>query len=93
MGIRAALGATRRQLGTMVLAETIRLVGGGIVAGLALAGAGAATIRSFLFQVRPLDPATLVVVAASIFALATAVSLRPAIRAGGVEVSELLKEN
>lgn len=27
MGIRAALGATRRQLGSIVLAETVRLVG------------------------------------------------------------------
>lgn len=53
MGIRAALGATRRQLAAIVLAETGRLVAAGVTIGLALVWIGAATIRSFLFHVRP----------------------------------------
>jgi putative ABC transport system permease protein len=91
MGIRAALGATRRQLGSIVLTETIRLVGLGIIAGLGLAWVGASTIRSFLFQVQPLDPATLAVVAASILLLAVFVSLRAALRAARVDLATVLK--
>ena len=92
MGIRAALGATRRQLGAIVLAETGRLVGVGLVAGFVLAWVGAGTIRAFLFQVRPLDPSTLVGVAGAILVFATLVSLRPAIRAAHVDLAQVLKE-
>jgi putative ABC transport system permease protein len=91
MGIRAALGATRRQLGSIVLSETIRLVGLGIIVGLGLAWLGAGTIRSFLFQVRPLDPATLAIVAVSMLLLALLVSLRAALRAAHVDLATVLK--
>jgi ABC-type antimicrobial peptide transport system permease subunit len=91
MGIRAALGATRRQLGAIVLADTGRLVGLGLLVGLLLAWAGAGTISAFLFQIRPLDPATLLGVALAIFGLALAVSLRPAVRAARVDLASILK--
>jgi predicted permease len=92
MGIRAALGASGRQLGTIVLAETARLVGVGLLAGLALAWMGASTIRAFLFKVQPLDPATLFGVATTVLLLALAVSLRPAWRAARVDLGTVLKE-
>ncbi len=92
MGIRAALGASGRQLGAIVLAETARLVGFGLLVGLLLAWMGASTIRAFLFRVQPLDPATLAAVAALILLLALAVSLRPAWRAARVDLGTVLKE-
>jgi len=92
MGIRAALGASGRQLGAIVLVETARLVGFGLLAGLALAWMGASTIRAFLFKVQPLDPATLGGVATTILLLALAVSLRPAWRAANVDLGTVLKE-
>jgi putative ABC transport system permease protein len=92
MGIRAALGATRRQLGSGVLRESAVLVGAGLVTGLGLAWLGASTIRSFLFQVQPLDLATLATVALMILVLALAVSLRPAIQATRVDLAALLKD-
>lgn len=91
MGIRAALGATRRQLGSMVLGETARLIVIGIVAGLGLAGLAASAVRSFLFQVQPLDPLTLGSVAAGILLLALLVSLRAALRAARVDLTTVLK--
>lgn len=91
MGIRAALGATRRQLGAIVLAQTVRTVGLGLVAGLGLAWLGAGTIQSFLFEVQPLDPPTLGAVALSILLLSLAVSLRAALRAARVDLSTVLK--
>ena len=92
MGIRAALGASRRQLAGLVLAETAKLVGIGLLVGLVLAWLGASTIRAFLFKVQPLDPATLSGAAFLILALALAVSLKPALRTAGVDVARVLRE-
>ena len=92
MGIRSALGATPQALGAIVLGQTIRLVGAGLVVGLGLVWMGASTIRAFLFGIEPLDPATLAGVAASIVLLTAAVSLTPALRASRVDVSQVLRE-
>ena len=91
MGIRAALGATRRQLGAIVLTDTARLTVAGIAAGLALAWLGTTTIRSFLFQVEPFDPLTIGAVATSILVLALAVSLRAALRVARVDLAHVLR--
>jgi ABC-type antimicrobial peptide transport system permease subunit len=92
MGIRAALGATRAQLGAIVMGETLRLVGIGLAVGLGLAWLGGSTIRSLLFQIRPLDPVTLSAAAAAILTIALLVSLRPALRAARVDLATVLKE-
>ena len=92
LGIRAALGARSAQLRSLVLRDTARLVGIGLVAGLALAFAGARLIRSLLYQVQPLDPLVLVTTAAGIFGLALLVSLRPALEASHVDLTRSLRE-
>jgi putative ABC transport system permease protein len=91
LGIRAALGARSAQLRSLVLRDTARLVGIGLVAGLALAVAGARLIRSLLYQVEPLDPLVLATTAAAIFGLALLVSLRPALEAT-VDLTRSLRE-
>jgi len=93
MGIRAALGATRRQLGSIVLTQTARLVGIGIMAGLALAWLGANMIRAFLFRVQPLDPTVLLTVAGLILLLTMAVSLRAALRVARVDLAQVLRDD
>jgi ABC-type lipoprotein release transport system permease subunit len=75
-----------------VLGDTARLVGIGLIAGLALAVAGARLIRSLLYQVEPLDPLVLVSVAAGIFVLALLVSVRPALQAARVDLARTLRE-
>ena len=92
LAIRAALGARSAQLRRLVLGDTARLVGIGLIAGLALAVAGARLIRSLLYQVEPLDPLTLVTAAALIFGLALLVSLRPALAATRVDLTRSLRE-
>jgi putative ABC transport system permease protein len=92
MGIRAALGASGRQLATLVLMETLRLAGIGVIAGLFVSWAGAGSIRAFLFKVQPLDPITLSAVAAAILLLALAASVKPALRAARVDVAALLRQ-
>jgi ABC-type antimicrobial peptide transport system permease subunit len=92
MGIRAALGATGRQLGAMVLAETARLVGLGIGAGVVISWAGTDLIRSLLFRVQPLDPATIGGVAVVITAIAMLVTMKPALRAARVDLARVLRD-
>jgi hypothetical protein len=92
MGIRAALGATGAQLAKIVFAETFRLVGAGLVAGLLLVWNTASTIRYLLFRVQPLDPVTLGIICALILTLATVVSLRPAWRVSRVDISRVLRD-
>jgi predicted permease len=92
MGIRAALGATRRQLGSLVVLETVGLVGAGLLVGLGLSWLASDTIEAFLFQVRPLDPSTLSIVAAFILLLTLMVSIRPALRAARVDLASVLRE-
>ena len=92
LGIRAALGARSAQLRALVLRDTARLVGVGLIAGLALAFAGARLIRSLLYQVEPLDPVVLVTAATLIFGLALLVSLRPALAATRVNLTRSLRE-
>jgi putative ABC transport system permease protein len=92
MGIRAALGASRTALGRLLLWQTVRLISLGLLIGLGLAWLGASTIRAFLFQVTPFDPATLIGVSATILAMAIVVSVRPALTAMRVDLARLLRE-
>jgi hypothetical protein len=92
MGIRAALGATGRQLGGIVLAETARLVGIGLAVGLLLAWMEADLIRSFLFRVQPSDPITIGGVTIAIVAIAVVVSLKPALRAARTDLAQVLRD-
>jgi predicted permease len=91
MGIRSALGASGRQVATLVLSETARLVGVGLAAGYAVAWLSASTIRALLFQIEPLDPVTLIGTSGLISVLALAVSLRPALRAARVDLASVLR--
>jgi predicted permease len=92
IGIRAALGASRAQLGRLMLTETLRLVTAGLALGLVLVWLGAGTIRTFLYRVEPLDAMTLGLVAVVMLALTLAVSLRPAIAAARVDLAGVLRE-
>jgi ABC-type antimicrobial peptide transport system permease subunit len=69
MGIRMALGATRRQLMAAVLRQVLVLALTGIAAGTGIAMVGTRVIAAYLFGLSPGDPETLAVVAS--FLLAT----------------------
>jgi predicted permease len=92
IGIRTALGARGGQLRNLLLAETVRLVGLGLLLGFGLAWLGAGTIRAFLFQVEPFDPLVTGSVAGVIVALAVLASLRPALTATRLDVARVLRE-
>ena len=57
LAVRAALGATRRDIVTMVMREGLTMTLIGLAAGIALAAALTRTMASALFGITPLDPA------------------------------------
>ena len=60
IAIRTAVGAERRDIRNLVLADGFRLIAGGILAGSAAALVLSRVLQSLLFGVAPADPATLI---------------------------------
>ena len=81
IGIRLAVGADRMQVLTMVLKQGMTLAGAGIVAGLAAAFALTRLMQSLLYQVRPSDPETFILVSLALVGVAIVASAVPAYRA------------
>jgi putative ABC transport system permease protein len=92
IGIRIALGADRRDVVTMIAREAGMLVAVGLLVGAGLAIAASQTARTLLFGVRPGDPLSLAMAAASFGAIAALASLIPAMRASRVEPTIALRE-
>jgi predicted permease len=81
IGIRMALGARRQEVTRMFVGHGMTLTGVGIACGLAAALALARLMRSLLFEVSPLDPATYGAVCGGLMAAAVLASYLPALRA------------
>jgi ABC-type antimicrobial peptide transport system permease subunit len=92
MAIRAALGATARNLRELLVRDNLRLATVGALAGLAIVYAGAGTIRSFLFGVEAFDPVTLTLVPSAIVIVAVLVALGPAFRASRGDLARVLRD-
>jgi len=91
IGIRMALGAERRQVLTMVMAEGGRLVTAGIVLGLLAAFGLTRLLRHQLFQVSPTEPGVFIAVVVVLAVIALLACLLPARRAARVEPMEALR--
>jgi putative ABC transport system permease protein len=85
IGIRMALGAQRGDVLGLVLRQSLTLTAIGIVLGLAAAAAVTRYVRSMLFGLTPLDPATFIGVAVVFALVATAAAAIPARRATKVD--------
>ncbi len=81
IGIRLAVGADRMQVLKMVLKQGLALAGAGIAAGLVAAFGLTRLMQSLLYQVRPSDPETFVIVSLALVAVAILASAVPAYRA------------
>jgi ABC-type antimicrobial peptide transport system permease subunit len=92
IGIRMAMGARPADVLRMVLGETSALVGLAIVAGLGGAWALTRYIRSMLYGVTPLDPATFIVTSILLAATVLVASLGPTLRAVHVDPISALRE-
>jgi predicted lysophospholipase L1 biosynthesis ABC-type transport system permease subunit len=91
-GIRLALGATAAGLLRLVLRDGLRIVGIGIVVGLAAAAVLTRSIAGFLYGVQKLDPLTFVAVPAVLTVIALIACAMPARRAMGVDPMTALRD-
>src|SRR5204862_1629041 len=93
LGIRVALGAQSATVLRMVLLQGMRMAAAGVAVGVALAMAVAPALRSQLYQVQPLDPATLTGAALTAVIVTALAALVPAYRASRLNpVSALRRE-
>ena len=85
LAIRITLGARQVDVLALIVREGMALAAAGIGAGLLLAWAGARSLSSLLFAVRPDDPAVFAATAALLALVSLAATLLPALRAARVE--------
>jgi ABC-type antimicrobial peptide transport system permease subunit len=85
MAVRIALGCQRSGLILFILSSGARLAAVGCGLGLLGAVAGSRLLRSFLFEVSPLDPGVLALSAIAMLLLALAASALPARRASSTD--------
>ena len=91
IGIRMALGASREATALLVMRDTAKMAGVGLVLGTAMAFAATRFESSVLFGVRPLDPLSIAVAVVLLsFAIAFAAWL-PARRAASVDPMQALR--
>ena len=91
IGVRMALGSSRLGVTRLVLRQAGRMVLIGIIPGLAGAWAAGHAVRSFLFGVKPLDPASLAAAVAVLLLTGTMAAALPAWRATRVDPMEALR--
>jgi putative ABC transport system permease protein len=93
IGLRAALGATPRNILALIVGHGARLAIIGLVLGLVGAFALTRSLRALLFGVGPHDPATLAAATALLLATTLVACLVPAIRALRVDPSQAFRSD
>ncbi|MGA3075632.1 MAG: ABC transporter permease [Bryobacteraceae bacterium] len=91
IGVRAALGASRRDILALVVRQGMRLTGLGVAIGLGGAAAASRALITLLFGVSPLDPVTYLGVIALAAGVAAIACWVPAWRAARVDPSITLR--
>jgi putative ABC transport system permease protein len=91
IAIRAAVGAQRRDIRNLVFAEGFQLIAGGVISGMVAAVVLSRVLKSFLFEVEPTDPATLIGVGLLFACVALLACWEPTRRAAKVDPIEALR--
>jgi putative ABC transport system permease protein len=91
LAIRSAVGAQQKDIRKLIFGEGFRLIACGVLVGVALAIVLARVLRSFLFEVNPSDPTTLIVVGALFVGVGLLACWMPVRRAGKVDPLEALR--
>jgi predicted permease len=92
IGVRMALGASRRDVSGMILKEVGGVLAVGMAAGAVLALVAARGAQSLLFALQPSDPATLAASAALLGGIGLLAGYLPARRAARIEPLTALRE-
>ncbi len=91
LAIRSAVGAEQKDIRNLILGEGLRLIASGLLAGVTLAIILSRVLRTFLFEVQPSDPMTLIVVGALFVGVALLACWVPVRRAANVDPLEALR--
>ena len=91
LAIRSAVGAQQKDIRKLIFGEGFRLIAGGVLVGIVLAVVLSRVLRSFLFEVQPSDPVTLIVVGALFVGVGLLACWVPVRRAGKVDPLEALR--
>jgi predicted permease len=91
IGVRVALGATRRDVLRLVLTRALRVVAVGLIAGLAGAAAVTRVLQRFLFGVTPTDPLAYAAVTLLLLAVGLLAAWLPARRATRIDPWDALR--
>jgi putative ABC transport system permease protein len=91
LGIRVAVGAQKQDIRNLIFGEGFRLIASGVLVGLVLAIILSRVLSTFLFEVRPGDPMTLIVVGALFACVALLACWVPVRRATKVDPLEALR--
>src|SRR5580658_117896 len=91
LAIRSAVGAEQKDIRNLIFGEGFRLIASGVLAGVVLAIVLARVLRTFLFEVQPNDPATLIVVGVLFVSVALLACWAPVRRATKVDPLEALR--
>ena len=92
IGVRVALGATRRQVFRIIVGEGLMTTAAGVLLGVIAALALTRTVSGLLFGVTPTDPLTFVSVIVMLTIVALLACYIPARRAMTVEPLEALRD-
>jgi len=93
IGVRMALGASRRDVLALILREAGTLLGIGLVLGTGLALLAGSAARALLFGLTPSDPVTMGIAVVSLAGIAAAASFLPAHRAATLDPMQALRED
>jgi putative ABC transport system permease protein len=91
LAIRTALGAEQRDIQKLVFGEGFKLIAGGVIAGIVASVLLSRVLKTFLFDVKPTDPVTLVAVGLMFVVVASLACWVPTRRAGRVSPLEALR--
>ena len=91
IGVRMALGATRRDVLRLVLMRALRIVVAGLIVGLAGAAGVTRVLQTFLFGVTPTDPLVFAIVTLLLLAVGLMAAWLPARRATRIDPLSALR--
>ncbi|HEY9125862.1 MAG TPA: FtsX-like permease family protein, partial [Acidobacteriaceae bacterium] len=91
LAIRSAVGAQRQHMRKLIFGEGLQMIGGGVLIGVALAIVLSQVLKSFLYQVQPGDPITLMVVGLLFVGVGLLACWAPARRAERIDPIEALR--
>ena len=91
IGVRMALGASRRQVLAMVMRESLWVLIAGLAVGIPLTLFAVRPLKSMLYQMSPLDPLSFVLAVAAMIVVSGCAALLPARRAASIDPMQALR--